>query len=548
MIKHIRWPALVAISGSFLGICLLIFVAVAVGSEVRPSSGGTYIEGVSGQPISINPLFCHFNDVDKDLVALIFSGLTKLNENGEVIPDLAESWEISPDGREYTFHLRNGVQWHDGWPFTADDVLFTVEAIRDPDFPGVPDFALLWKGVSAKKVDDYTVTFTLESAYAPFLAYTTLGILPSHSLGNTPIKELADSPFNVSPVGTGPFKLKEATVKGVLLESNQDYFLTKPYLSNIEFKFYPDYQTGLSALRRKEIHGQLLYPVVNREELTELRKNKDVIIYTASRASYAVIYLNTNVLLFQDKAVRQALLYYLDRKKIITDPLAGQGLIANSPIVSATWAYDSQVKKYDYDPDKANSLLEGAGWRRGDSGIWEKGGVQFRFSLLTNNDAARVAVAEEVVRQLRKAGIAAELSTSGSSSLLQRFLLPRNYEAILYGWDTGYDPDGYPAWHSSQIGEDGFNLAGFSNGRADELLEKGRQATDEAERVRLYGEFQTLFAEEVPSLLLYYPIYTYAIDEVVNGVRLGVLFEPSSRFSNVTEWYMKTKRVWFKGG
>ncbi len=547
MIKHIRWPALVAISGSFVGICLLTYVAVAVGSEVKPSFGGTYVEGVSGQPLSINPLFCQFNDADKDLVALIFSGLTKLNERGEVIPDLAESWEIGPDGREYTFRLRREVKWHDGWPFTADDVIFTVAAIRDPGFPGVPDLALLWKAVSPKKIDDFTVTFTLESAYAPFLAYTTLGILPSHILGNVPAAELADSHFNVSPVGTGPFKLTEATVKSILLESNQDYFLTRPYLSNIELRFYPDYQTGLAALRRNGIHGQLLYPVVTRQELTELRKNRDIIIYTASRASYAVIYLNTNLPLFQDKAVRQALLYYLDRKRIITEPLAGQGLIAYSPVIPATWAYDPQVKKYDYDPDKADSLLEGAGWARGDSGTWEKGGVEFGFSLLTNNDAGRVAVAEEVVRQLRRAGILVELSTSGSSSLLQRFLLPRKYEAILYGWDTGYDPDGYPAWHSSQIGEDGFNLAAFSNWRADELLEKARQTTNEVERIRLYSEFQALFAEEVPSLLLYYPIYTYAVDEAVNGVRLGVLFEPSLRFSNVTEWYMKTKRVWFEG-
>ena len=509
--------------------------------------GGTYVEGVSGQPVNINPLFCYFNDVDKDLVALIFSGLTRLNEKGEVIPDLAESWEISPDGRQYTFHLRKGVLWHDGWPFTADDVLFTVGAIQDPGFPGVPDFVLLWNGVSVEKVDDFTVIFTLESAYAPFLSYTTLGILPRHILGTTTAKELADSPFNVSPIGTGPFKFKEATVESILLESNQDYYLAKPYLSNIELKLYPDYQTGLAALRRKEIHGQLLYPLASREELAEIRQNKDVIIYTAHRASYAVVYLNLSSPLFRDKAVRQALLYYLDRKKIITESLAGQGLIANSPIVSATWAYDPEVKKYDYDPDKASSLLTEAGWIRGEGGVWEKGGTKLGFSLLTNSDKVRVAVAEGVVRQLRKAGIAVELSSSGFSSLLQGYLLPRKYEGILYGWDTGYDPDGYPAWHSSQIGEDGFNLAGFSNGRADELLEQARQTTDEVERKELYGEFQALFAEEVPSLLLYYPIYTYVIDETVNGVRLGVLFEPSSRFSNVTEWYMKTKRVWFKG-
>ena len=545
MAKRIRWPTLVALSGCFLGVAFLVSVAFTAGSELKPTFGGTYVEGVSGHPMVINPLFCHFNEVDKDLVALIFSGLTKLDERGKVIPDLAESWEISEDGRQYTFQLRQGVQWHDGVPFTADDVIFTVRAIQDPDLPGIPDLALLWENVSAEKIDDSTVRFTLYSVYAPFLTYTTLGILPSHCLSETPAKELADSPFNASPIGTGPFKFKQATLESVLLESNPDYFLAKPYLSNIELRFYPDYQTGLAALKRNDIQGQLLHPVISREELSELRQNEDVSIYTAHRASYAVIFLNNTSPLFQDKAVRQALFHYLDRRKIVTEPLTGQGLIANSPIVSATWAYDPLVKKYDYDPDKASSLLEGAGWERGESGIWEKEGTRFSFSLLTNDDKTRVAVAEEIARQLRSAGIDVELSASGSSGLLQTYLLPRQYEAILYGWDTGYDPDCYSAWHSSQINEDGFNLACFSDAKADKLLEQGRQVTDETERRTLYSEFQALFAEEVPSLLLYYPTYTYVVDNAVKGVRLGILFEPSSRFSNVTEWYIETRRVWF---
>lgn len=540
--RGVKAQAAIALIGSF-AIILLLYLFFSWSFPKRPEYGGSYVEGVAGSPMAVNPLLGQFNDVDKDLVALLFSGLTRLGEEGEVLPDLAQGWEVSDDGRQYTFHLRSGVRWHDGVPFSAEDVLFTLQALKAPDFPGPPELAELWTRVRAEKKDELTLSFTLPEAFAPFLSYTNLGLLPAHLLRDVPAKALSESPFNASPIGTGPFKLKEASIGYVLLEANPEYYRGKPYLSSIKLRFYHDQERTLNALLDREVQGLLLRPVVEAKDMARLQKQKGLQLLSSPRSSYTIIFLNQRSPLFADRAVRQALLYALDRRRITQGPLAGQGLEADSPIPPGTWAYDSSIKRYGYDPAKARALLEAAGWTAQGQGLRQRDGQSLRFSLLTNEDKTRIKVGEEVVRELREVGISAELSASGYTELLQNYLLPRRFDAILYGMDTGYDPDGYVAWHSSQSRGNGFNFASFSNAEADAYLEKARSSTDPEKRAELYREFQSLFSEEVPSLLLYYPLYTYALDKSVQGVEMGVLFEPSSRFANVTEWYVKTKRV-----
>ncbi|MFH1486360.1 MAG: ABC transporter substrate-binding protein [Chloroflexota bacterium] len=542
--KRIRWRQVAIILTSFLVLVSIWYITALPATEVRADYGGTFIEGVAGAPRAINPLLSQLNDADRDLVALVFSGLTRLDERGAIIPDLAESWETSSDGLSYTFRLRPGVVWHDGVPFTAADVVLTIETIRNPEFPGVPELSSLWSSVSVVKVDDLTVKFSLRNLYAPFLSHTTLGIVPSHILSKTPIKGLKESTFNISPVGTGPFKFKEATAGRVTLDGNPSYYLGRPYLSTIEVKFYPDYPSALSGIERGEIHGLLSRQWLSPEDIKRISEDEKLVRYLSIRPSYSIVFLNLRFPLFKEKVVRQALLYGLDRETMVTDLLAGQGMVAQSPIVPGTWAYDGEnTKRYEYDPEKAVALLESAGWLLNQDGVREKAGVQFRFHLLSNDDKSRIAVGEEMVRQWRRLGIRAELSSSGPTRLLRDFLIPRRYEAALYGLDVGYDPDPYPAWHSSQISENGFNFASFSNEKADQILEKARQSTSRIERAKLYGEFQAIFTEEVPSLLLYYPAYTYIADEWVKGINCGVLFERSSRFNNVKDWYMRTKEV-----
>ncbi|MDP2727912.1 MAG: ABC transporter substrate-binding protein, partial [Dehalococcoidia bacterium] len=391
----------------------------------------------------INPLLVNFNEPDKDLAALIFSGLTRINEKGEPLPDLASSWTISPDGLVYTFRLRAGVTWQDGIPFSAQDVVFTVQTIQKPDFPGSPDLVEAWKGVKAEKVDDLTIRFTLKEPNGPFLAETALGILPVHILGKVPASELTKNPFNLNPVGTGPFRVQDASAQSVVLEANQSYHLGPPYLSRMTFLFFPTQEALVQTLKEKKISGASLRSPSS-SDLSALDKDQALKLYRGSRFSYELVFLNLNDAAFKERDVRQALSYALDRQKIVQNDAEGQGLAADDPIMPGTWAYESGTKKYDYNPDRARSILDGAGWKPGPDGIREKGGVKLKFSLFTDNSPRRVKIVEEISREWDKVGVKADIASSGASGLVQNFLLPRRYQAALLGLVMGPDPDPYP--------------------------------------------------------------------------------------------------------
>ncbi len=542
MTRHIRWQAIIAIVGVGLIVVLLGYVALTTTTVVVPDVGGTYVEGLAGKPSYINPILCQYNQVDRDLVSLIFSSLTDISERGEIVPALARDWDVSEDGLVYTFYLRRDVVWHDGEPFTADDVLFTVSAMEHEDYQGPPELAELWRTVTAEKINDYTVAFTLQAPLATFLDYTTVGVLPEHLLEGVPAGELPRDPFNVRPVGTGMFKINEVTGDHVLLEANQDHYGAKPLLSKIEFKFYPNYQSIFAAYQQGAVEG---ISEVLPEDLSRVRHEQYLNLYTARLSGYTLIFLNLDLPIFEDKEVRQALLWGIDRQRIIDRVLDGQGMVANSPIMPGCWAYNDDIPQYDYDPQKAAQLLDEAGWVDTDAdGVREKEEMRLEFVLLTNKDPLRRQLAEEIARQLWGVGVRVVPVVEDSTWVVNEALRPRNFDALLYSWGSlPTDPDPYLMWHSTQIGGDGQNYAGLASVEIDQLLEQARQSVDQGERGRLYREFQDLFADEVPSLLLYYPVYNYAVDEMVKGVQLGPMMDPSDRFRTVDQWYIKTRRM-----
>lgn len=537
MIQHIRWQVVVILVGALLVGSFLAYLAFTRTTVLVPERGGTYVEGLAGCPRCINPILCQYNDVDQDLVALVFNGLTKVGKENEIIHDLAESWEISEDGLVYTFHLRHDIRWHDGLPFTAEDVVFTAEAMQDPHYQGVSYLGALWRSVRAKKIDDYTVEFILKEPFAPFLEYTTIGILPAHLLAGVSAEDLPEHEFNRKPMGTGPFRVKELTEEHIVLEANPYFYGPKPYLSKIEFKLYPSYEEVYSAYERGEIEG---IGRVQPEDVPRLASESQLNLLSAPLSGYAIVFLNLDnprVPFFQEKEIRQALLYGLDRQGIIDRDLKGYGLVAHSPIMPQSWAYYEGVTKYDYDPERASALLEEAGWRlRGDAR--EKDGIRLEFTLLSDGDPRRAKLAEDLARQWEEIGVKAvpQVSSVGDALRSHRF------EAALVNLTILPDPDLYPFWHQTQI-ERGQNYACFDNREASELLEEARRTTEQGRRVELYRSFQEIFAEEVPSLLLYYPVYIYAIDEKVKGVQVEAAINPSDRFRGIVRWYIATKRV-----
>ncbi|NLE75215.1 MAG: peptide ABC transporter substrate-binding protein [Chloroflexi bacterium] len=540
-----RWQLLIALLGTVLIATVLGYAALSLTTGTAPEQGGAFVEGVIGNPQWINPILCQYNQVDCDLSALIFSGLTRLNEKGEVVPDLAESWVVSADGLTYTFRLRQGVLWHDGAPFTSRDVLFTVKAMQHADYQGAPHLARFWSDIAVVADNDYTVRFLLPAPLAPFLDYTTIGLLPEHLLYTIAPGDLPKAEFNVQPVGAGRFRVAEVSAQGIALLPNENAAGPAPHLERLEFRFYPDAQSLLEAYKRGEI---VSVSRVSPDLIPEAAALPNLDLYSARMAGYVLIYLNlddaANLPFFTQREVRQALLQALDRQKLVDEVLNGQGIVANSPILPETWAHWPGLAQHAYDPARAAELLDAAGWvdRNGD-GIRENEGRTLSFRLVTNDDPLRKRLAESVAAQWRKIGVEATAESVSFARLVGEFLATRRFDAVLTGLELPGDPDPYPLWHSTQAKTPGQNYGGFALRAADEVLEAARTTTDVNRRIALYQQFQQLFADEVPALLLYYPVYTYGVDDRVQGVQVLPLNGPADRFATVNDWFIETRRV-----
>ena len=541
--RRIRLQIAIALIAVVLLVAGMAYVAFSVTTVTVPDFGGTYVEGVSGNPHAINPLLCHPNPVDRDLAALIFTGLTRTNEKGEIVPDLADHWDISADGTVYTFFLRQNVVWHDGAPFTAEDVVFTLSLVQSPGFQGAPFLADMWRTVVVEKVDEWTVRFILREPFAPFLDYTTLGILPAHILANVPAEALAESKFNAAPVGTGPWQVAEVSAQRVLLVANPDFYRPRPYLDRMEFFFYPNDPSVFEARKRGEVSsvGHVLP-----EYIKSVGQDPDLTLYTAPISGYNLIYLNLDRAISQDRLVRQAMMWAIDRQALVDDILQGQGIVIHSPILPNSWAYDPEVTEYRRDLRRARQLLEEAGWFDNDGdGVRERGDMRLEFTLTTNeDDPVRVQIIEAISRQLAEVGIRVKTETVDWEELVSQQLRLRRYDAVLSGWQNlPPDPDPYPYWHSSQVNEDGSNFSNYISQDADRLLEEARSTNDREQRIELYRQFQALYSRDVPALLLYQPVYNYAVDAGIHNVQVGPMFNSADRFQTATAWYIATQRM-----
>ncbi|MEA3346091.1 MAG: peptide ABC transporter substrate-binding protein [Chloroflexota bacterium] len=499
------------------------------------------MEAVVGRPEYINPILAR-SDVDRDLVALIFNGITRVNERSQIVPDLAQGWQVSSDGCTYTFDLRRDVMWHDGTLFTADDVIFTVQAMQERYYQGPARLANLWRRVQVEKVHRHKVRFILEEPFAPFLDYTTIGILPAHLLADVPAELLPRQPFNLRPIGTGPFQISEVHLdQGYLtLKANPAYFGSSPRMRRAEIQFYPDRASILDAYDHRAVTGiGGLLP----QELTAVRERPSLALYSAPMSREVIIFLNLThsaAPFLAEREVRQALLFALDRRRLIDQRLAGQGIVAHSIVLPNTWAYNPDLPHYTYDPQRARSLLEQAGWRSPSSSsdndwVRQREGVQLALSLLVDgSNSTHVSLAEEIARQWAEVGVKAHVE----QKLRQERLQIGNYRAALVECELGPDPDPYPLWHSTQVSGRGQNYTGFSSREADELMEKGRRVTELKERAQLYRRFQEIWAQELPALPLYHPVYNYALDKRIGGVQLALMRTPSDRFRNISQWHM----------
>jgi peptide/nickel transport system substrate-binding protein len=551
LMKRLRWQILVVLATVVIVAVLLLSQQPIVSTNVtQAAAGGVYTEGVAGSLGRLNPLLDWNNPADRDVDRLIFSGLVKFDSHGLPQADLAESWGTSSDGTIYNFTLRANAQWQDGTPVTSDDVIFTIDLIKTSSlFP--QDVKDLWGQIDVKRLNDKNLKFTLPEPFAPFLDYATFGILPKHLLESTPPNELANSPFNINPVGTGSYKFDHLLVDagritGVVLTVNDKYYDQKPYIQQVVFRYYPDTKAAFQAFQEGEVLGiSELTPDI----LPQALSDPNLSVYTSELPQMSLILLNLNnseVAFLQNANVRKALLLGLNRDYLVSSFLKGQAVIADSPILPGSWAHYDGIERVRYDPEAAVGLLKGEGYVIPASGgtVRAKDNVALNFTLVHPDDPLHTGIAQAIQQEWAQIGVQVSLQPTPYDQIISGRLAPRTYQAALVDLNLARtpDPDPYPFWHQSEA-TGGQNYSQWDNRAASEYLEQARTESDFTSRTRLYRNFQVVFAKELPSLPLYYPVYNYGVDTQVRGVQVAPLYDTSDRLAFIDNWYLVTRRA-----
>ncbi|MBI2003341.1 MAG: peptidoglycan-binding protein, partial [Candidatus Wildermuthbacteria bacterium] len=359
-------------------VAMFLFSAFFVGTRVYtaytrqvPAIGGAITEGVIGFPRFINPVYAEASDADRDIVSLVFSGLLAYNAKGELVEDLAQSFAVEDGGKSITVSLKDNVQWHDGKPFGADDVLFTIQTLQDPKYKS--PVRGNWVGVDVEKLDERTVRFSLRSPYAPFLDRLTVKIIPRHIWKDVPPENFALSPFNLRPVGTGSFEIERVEqdragfVTRVQLKAN--YFGARPFLQRVTFVAFATENELVQAAARGEVSSFSPRSAQSIEKIPQGTFSR----YAFSLPRYFAIFFNLGAEsgspTIQQKSFRKALAQSIDSGAIIQRILRGNADPVSSPLLPSLFGLREPGQKVSSDLEKAGELLESLGYKK-EQGVW----------------------------------------------------------------------------------------------------------------------------------------------------------------------------------
>ncbi|MCI6989692.1 MAG: ABC transporter substrate-binding protein [Campylobacter sp.] len=505
---------------------LIMFSILMLGINLYAKSD-TIVIGVENETARINPLFDEDHDSALDFV---YSGLVKFDENMQIAPDLALSWEISDDKKTYKFTLRDDAFWHDGEKFSAKDAEFTLKTAMSDELnaPAKANFELIDE---IKVIDDTHIEISLKTPFEPFLATLNMGMLPKHLLEN---ENISTTNFNNAPVGTGPYKLDEWK-KGQYLKFSafDKYYGTTPKTQNIYLKFIPDFSVAAIQLQKGEIDATLISPAM----VENIQKNNNIKILKESSADYRALMFNMKNEIFQDKNVRIAINYAIDKNLIVEALIHGYGSVANGPI-DRDWANDESIKGFEFDPKKAENILQNAGYSKDKDGIYQKDGKKLEFDIYTfNTDPLRVAIANAISSDLAKIGIKATPYSKphGSFEISE-------VDTFILGWGSPFDPDlhTYRVFGSSSdsdINEGGWNYSHYSDNAVDEALKNARSALTKSERKEWYSKFLQALNENPPFVFVAYLDFPLAYSAKISGIKPHVLGHHGAGFAwNVSEW------------
>lgn len=631
----------------FFGLSSFIFLINGFylkNTDIVPAKGGSYTEGVIGAPRFINPVYAQADDVNRDLTELIYSGLMKYNEKGEIVTDLAKEYNVLEDGAIFEFYLKENLFWSDGTPLTADDVIFTIKTIQNPSLKS--SIRASWLGVNLEKISDLGIRFELRNPSAVFLENCTLKIMPKHIWEGISDQNFPLSIYNLKPIGSGPYKTKEiiqdkeGNIKSLELTPNPYYHENSPNIQNITFLFFNNEDELISAFNSKKIDG---FSLISLEKYQELKKESFFSTYCFLMPRYFAVFFNPEKSkLLEDKNIRLALNYGTDKEEIINQVIYGRGEKVESPILPNVYGFNEPSIFYDFNPEKAKQILDEAGFIEKENGLREKfiekePAFQFKSNLQVGSQGNEVQelqkclakdpevypegevtgyfgektkeavinfqekykeeilepyeltqgtgrvlkstrdklnqlcvpASEETItlsltlktfnagqdqpmlietasilkKQWESLGIEIEIEIFNEKSVfLEEVIRPRNYEMVLFGNSLEINPDPFPFWHSSQTKDPGLNLTSYENKDSDKLLEKARQTLDKEERIEALEEFQNILIENAAAVFLYTPDHLYLVSSEIKGIFTHIITDPSKRFSNIENWYIKTKR------
>lgn len=520
-----------------------------------PFHGGELSEGIVGSPRFVNPVLA-FSDTDRDIVSLIYSGLMRKDGDGKLIPDLAESYEMSTDGKTYTFILRDGLKFHDDSPLTVDDVIFTIAQTKEAiiQSPRKADF----DGVAVEKVDDKTIKFTMSQPHASFLENLTIGIMPKALWENSPI-ELSD--LNTSPIGSGPYMISNSSKEayGIIdsyeLTSFKDFTLNAPYIKKVILRFYPNETDLIRALKNDEVSQVSSITPENAIELADAGYN----VETSVLPRVFGLFFNQNQnQIFTNKVVVKAINDVINKDRIIDEVLHSYGVAISEPVppnmlnytkaalISTTPASREDIIK------KVQENLAKDGWKVGASGFLEKTATVdkkkvtsvLEFSISTGNAPELARSAELIKEDLTAVGMKVDVKTFEVGNLNQSIIRPRKYDALLFGQIINNESDLYAFWHSSQRKDPGLNISQYTNAKVDKILEEAFTTIDAEARAKKYTQFEDEIRKDMPAVFLYSPNFIYVVNNKLKGLNMAHIAFPSDRFANVYNWYTETDNVW----
>lgn len=511
------------------------------------AKGGTYVEGVVGSIDTLNPLYISTNS-EASVSRLVFSSLYNYDQRGSLHQDLATGMKIDKTHKVYTVTLRNNAQWHDKKPVTAKDVVFTLGLIKDPKVRS--PLRVNWLDVAVKAVDTSTVQFTLPAAYAAFPHALTFPILPEHILQKVAPGALRENAFSQAPIGSGPFSFRllqqpdsVSQHKVVHLTGNSNYYAGAPILSRFEIHAYSTSDAMTKALKAGELSGA---SDVSPGALSALNSKRFSRI-TAAQDNGVYLLLNQTNPLLKEAAIRKALQVGTDTAAVRQD-VGGDQLPLELPVLS--W----QIKGQDvprapaYDATRAQGILDEAGWKKtGNERV--KDGKKLELTITTIKDPEYQKAASVVAKQWRQLGIVVHekvIDTSGAAStFVQDTLQARNFDVLLYELAIGADPDVYAYWHSSQIGQTGYNFTSYTNKTADANLASARSRLEPELRNIKYKQFAKQWLEDVPALGLYQPAVEYVVSDTAVALQEGSqLVTAADRYANVLYWSVNQGTVY----